>query len=545
MLLILFYYLFLVVFLVPFGTFAERILRIRNNSFAITLLLGIVFQTALLTISAFFFRLNIEVFIGNVILYLFLLFWQKWDIKTKLIILKSEFSSWQSFFKILFLIMVILVLAKSSLLPFIIDNESYYLQTIKWFNEYGFVKGLGNLHIYLAQGSPWQVLQAGLNFSFFTDVINDINGFVFIVCTFFYLNEYHKQNRQTWIIYILVFNVLIFQFLDSPSPDLPILVLLPILFYWFIFQKNSKTAILFFVFLVFIKIILAPFVLLFLFWKLDPINRRYLVLTGLFFAILWVVKNSILSGYPLYPFTYFSLDVDWRTPEAILFIATVPENVGVFVQSTQWFSTVGSKLLFWIQMSGIAGIFNQSILLLFILFPFTKSFREGKQYKILYFIMLLHFVILLFTSPQFRFFLPEIFFFGAVIIREIVALIDKKNRLRKWIILSGVVLPLIFLFPMHLDNLTSNINHQATDSFEIKQILKPKPSSKFYAWEYEKKQRGNLEYYSPKGEEFFNVGNGKLPCITDSFLDYIERNFQIVPQLRTSDIRDGFFSKPL
>ena len=156
--------------------------------------------------------------------------------------------------------------------------------------------------------------------------------------------------------------------------------------------------------------------------------------------------------------------------------------------------------------------------------------------------MLAHFVLLLFTSPQFRFFLPEILFFGAVLINEIVVFIDKKKMFGKWIILAGVLLPFIFLFPIKLDGLTSNINHQETYRFEKHQLLYPKPSSKFYTWEFEKKQRGNLQYYSPLEKQFFNTGNGDLPCVSESFLDYFESKFHVVPQKRTSELKDGFYS---
>ncbi len=348
------------------------------------------------------------------------------------------------------------------------------------------------------------------------------------------------------MIYLLTFNVLLFQFLDTPSPDLPIVLMLPIVFYWFIEQKNLKTAMLFFVFLVFIKITIAPLVLLLFFWKKDLKDWRYLGFTGLFFGMLWMIKNAILSGYPLYPFSYFSLDVDWLVPEDILlFVARITENSGYFVDNPIEPSSLLHKLKSWILLGGIAGFFNKVVLFLFVLFPFTNSFKNQKQFKTLYFILLIHFVLLLFTSPQFRFFLPEILFFAAVLISEIITARDKKNKLNKWIVLSGVALPILFLFPINLDSLTSNINHQKTDSFEIEQLLYPKPISKFYAWEFEKKQKGNLEYYSPIENQFYNTGNGALPCVTDSFLDYIERKFRVIPQQRTTKLKDGFYSQQM
>ena len=56
----------------------------------------------------------------------------------------SEIKSFSFPIKILLAFSSFLILAQSATLPFIIDNESYYIQTIKWLNEYGFVKGLAN-----------------------------------------------------------------------------------------------------------------------------------------------------------------------------------------------------------------------------------------------------------------------------------------------------------------------------------------------------------------------------------------------------------------
>ena len=50
--------------------------------------------------------------------------------------------------KMLLLFSSLLLLAQSATSPFIIDNETYYIQTIKWLNEYGFVSGLANLHLF-------------------------------------------------------------------------------------------------------------------------------------------------------------------------------------------------------------------------------------------------------------------------------------------------------------------------------------------------------------------------------------------------------------
>ena len=63
-------------------------------------------------------------------------------------------------------VITVLIIAQCSTAPFVIDNETYYIQTIKWLNEYGFVRGLANLHISLGQCSGWHILQSAFSFSF-------------------------------------------------------------------------------------------------------------------------------------------------------------------------------------------------------------------------------------------------------------------------------------------------------------------------------------------------------------------------------------------
>jgi len=71
----------------------------------------------------------------------------------------------------------VLILNHCSQSPLLIDNETYYIQTIKWLNEYGFVKGLANLHVFLGQTSGWHIAQSVFNFSFLYANFNDLSGY--------------------------------------------------------------------------------------------------------------------------------------------------------------------------------------------------------------------------------------------------------------------------------------------------------------------------------------------------------------------------------
>ena len=55
---------------------------------------------------------------------------------------------------------------------------------------------------------------------------------------------------------------------------------------------------------------------------------------------------------------------------------------------------------------------------------------------------------------------------------------------------------------------------------------------------------GNLKYHSPLNNDFFwGSGNGDLPCVNKVQIAYFKKYFYIVPQMRTNNMKDGFYPK--
>lgn len=545
------YWLFLFILLLPFGIIAKHALHITAQNTILTLLLGIVLLTCGFTLTAIFFPLGaINLAAWTILSFASGIYYRK-EIKQTLAHFSNNIKQLPLYLKTVVGILIFGALLKSAQFPFITDNESYYIQTIKWLNEYGFVKGLANLHVFFAQNSAWHILQAGLNFSFITGSINDINGFVFIICTIYCITEgYALSNGKKiyWLAFMPAFALLLFLFLEAPSPDLPLLVIIPILLHLYIQQDNDgnnyKIALLLFIYLVSIKITVLPLGLVFLPRLFSKKNLSFLVITALPIGILWIIKNTIVSGYPLYPLPFFKTGYNWAIPDNLFHLiieattdygynrngVPLPHNI-----------TMAARLMYWIQQTGLARIMNVATLAVLAIMPF--SMLKNKKYRFIYIALLVNFLFILFTSPQFRYFL-YITLSGSLFV---VAAIYNKLKVNlvayKMVVITGSLLVVVSFLNFGLSKLTTNKLHQKKGNVQLTQVYMPETNTKFPDIEFEKIRLGNLEYYSPKYNFFrFGTANAPLPAVNRIQIKYFKRKLGIVPQLRTNDIKDGFKS---
>ncbi len=544
----------LLLFCIPTGIMAKSLLKINTTDNYITIFLGMFMQCVGLSICSFFFKIGWIVFLFNFIIVIGFSFWKSRDIKNSLKEIKTDLLWISTISKLILSTIFIFALFKCAQSPFLIDNESYYVQTIKWINEYGFVKGLANLHIYLGQSSPFHVLQAGFNFSFFTDRINDINGFLLLLSSVYFITEFEKKQSRNgeihWIGFILIFNILFFQFINAPSPDLSIILVSQILFYYFLDKEDSldnfKIVTLLYLYILFIKITIAPFGLLFIYLHhFDKKRISFLFIFGTSIAIILFLKNAIITGYPLYPFDILPLQTDWKIPEEVLkFITDYTKREGYSQNESFYNPSLSINLKSWLNLEGINRFFNFGILILFIFGLFIIKFKKQIKYKILFLILAFHFTILLLTSPQFRFFLPEFVFLSVLAVSSVLTYFKMNTNIIRLSLLAIIIFPLISIEFINYKNLTANKLHQQRELYSWHQILLPEKNSKYAEIAFEKINEGNLNYNSPQENFFFyGTANGDLPCVNKVQIDYFKQYYYIKPQLRTSNLGDGFYSK--
>ncbi len=548
--------------IVNLGFLSDKVLRLKSADFVVFSLLGLLTTTVLASIWAIFGRVNIEfhfvLFLTNAWLsYRYKL--QICGIYKQLVI---EIGNFKTEVKALFFPITLLIIAQCAANPFIIDNETYYVQTIKWLNEYGFVKGLANLHIFLGQTSGWHLTQSAFSFSFLYGNFNDLSGFCLLLGNYYAvrkLDVYFKTKSLTALMLglFVIFNPLLFQFISAPSPDIAVFVISYVLFFLLIehFGKStSETTNLGFIlafFLIYIKstsiVMLAiPVYLLFVHDKTQPLKWFRTAVVGMLFLLLFLIKNSILTGYPLYPTQLVDgLSFDFSVPKELISFFFDKSRLYDFSMSKAEFHAMTNYqiLIKWLSVAKINGVFNILSVVLVIAVPFfIHRFYAKKTAWFLYGVMLLQLVVLLLTSPQFRFFLNFIMLFTCLIV---ACLFHNRKKIIYFFVYSSTLFVLVLVFiPVNISSFTKNKQIATTSNFDLNNLIVPSDNSNLKSYTLNK--FGNLLYYSPDPTSYFWYGgNGKLPCVNKRQLDYFEAHFHFIPQQRTSDLKDGFYSKKL
>ncbi len=558
MILILLSWLYMFGTATAFGIAFSKLLRIKQFDVVITPVLGLFLITLLTTICAFFGPISIM--FHSIFFVVSALFWYN-NKRTFNLILQDTAAQIKLFslpLRLLLATSSLLLLAQSATLPFVIDNESYYIQTIKWLNEYGFVKGLANLHLFLGQTSGWHITQSVYSFSFLYDQFNDLNGFCLLLGNFFAFRKLHAYSTSGDKI-DLIFGlfpltyVFLFQFISAPSPDLPVYVFGLLLFSMYLKHDDVKDSFiivsLLALFAVFIKItavilLLLPFIILVKNFRV--LKNRFVAILGIggLVFILFVLKNAMLTGYPLFPLLCFRLNyLDYTVPSIIMdffFSKSMLHSFYVPRGAFDGATTIDIVKLYFLH-NGLTGYIGMATVLLLIISPIGIIKKQlPKSLWGIYFAFVALAILLCFGSPQYRFYIYFTIFFSLLWLSFVIT--NPKTVLRLYG-LSFILVGILVCVPMSYSTLTENKLLGENSTFHIKNILIPEPNSKWKP-EYRGGSVGNMHYYSPLDTSFFWVtANGKLPCVNTTQVDYFRTGFFYMPQQRSIELNEGFYSQ--
>ncbi|MBK9224649.1 MAG: hypothetical protein IPO23_08525 [Flavobacterium sp.] len=562
MLLIILSWVYIVFTTINLGFGVDKLFKLQNKDFVVTSVLGLFATTILASFWAIFGRINIEFHYLLLTLNLLIFLKFKDDIFSIYTTFINELKTLSKNLKYYLAIITFCIIAQCSSIPYVIDNESYYIQTIKWLNEYGFVKGLVNLHFFLGQVSGWHITQSALNFSFLYKNFNDLSGFCLLLGNIFAiqkLNTFFENNDTKYLIVGLfpLFNLFLFQFISAPSPDIPVYVFTFVILFYYI-EKHNKISpeifnllVILILFTFYIKnttvtFFLIPLLVLILNYKI--LSKKLLkptlitiVVTGLF-----VAKNMIICGSMVFPSKLFnSLNMDYSIPDTIeQFYYDQLKYYGYFIDLNQYNSmSVQDLFLRWLTLPKMNGLFNKISILLVLIVPILLyKFQNKKEYWSLYFLMLIQLILLFATSPQYRFFMNFIFFFSLFCL---TLFIKRKKPIYFLLQLSLFASLIVVFLPVNLNRFSNYKFMMEISNFSSTNIIFPHKNTKFDT-PFETIKKGNLIYNSPiKNDFFWSSGDGNLPSVNKEQIEYFEKYFHIIPQLRTKNIKDGFYAKEI
>lgn len=537
------------------GFVFQKITKIKSNDCILTIIFGMFFTTILASIFAIYGRIHFEFQVFLIALQcltivkfrkaLYVVYQSFWE----------QIKSLSNALKIFLLTTAHLLLIQAVSNSNFIDNETYYIQTIKWLNEYGFVKGLVNLHPFLGQTSGWHILQSAFSFSYLPFSNNDLNGFCLLLGNLFgafRLHDYFKNGHQVhlWFGLLPLANVFLLSFSNVPSTDLAIAIFSMVLFYYFIKNENDETMtfnvlLLLTIFIVYIKItalplMLLPFLFLAIHFKKMTAKIIMSLAIGLLVLILFTIKNTIITGLPLFPSLLFQnvVAVDYALPMSLYDFSFESSKCFSFFISGQAYAESNGFQIFlkWLTHS----FFNGFVMILLIVIPyFINRFFNSKAAWMVYGVMVFQFVFIWFTSPQFRFMIPFAMLFCLFLIS---LMLSTEKKIYMSFFASIFLILFLMMVPPKLGQHQTKINF-VNDSFSESKLLYPNPNSNLKTT-FEAKNIGNMHYFSPDTTVYiWATGDGKLPCVNAKQIKYLQKRLGIFPQCRTNNIKDGFYSK--
>ncbi|MBO5144104.1 MAG: hypothetical protein J6C19_01035 [Lachnospiraceae bacterium] len=214
------------------------------------------------------------------------------------------------------------------------DSDLYHAQSIRWIEEYGVVKGLGNIHVRFAYNSSFFALSALYSMKFLTgQSLHTVNGFLALLLSAEVLRLFDIRERRKIIMAdfarlgAFYYLTIIYRDIVAPASDYAIMcVIFYLVIKWLDLLETDRDEIAPFallcvggVYAVSLKLTAGLILLLLIKPAKMLIQRKrwkdiwiYLLMGAVILAP-WLIRTVVISGYLIYPFPSLDLfDVDWK-----------------------------------------------------------------------------------------------------------------------------------------------------------------------------------------------------------------------------------------
>ena len=218
------------------------------------------------------------------------------------------------------------------------DSDLYHAQSIRWIEEYGIVKGLGNIHVRFAYNSSFFALSALYSMPYiFGQSMHSVNGLMALVLSVEALRIVHAWKRKKLLLSdfaraaALFYLTLIYGDIMAPASDYAIMcTVFYIIIKWLSQLEDEKEAdnvtpyallCVAGVYAVSLKLtaglililVLKPAIMLIRQKRWKEIMLYLCMCIGVITP--WLIRTVWISGYLLYPFPALDIfSVDWKIP---------------------------------------------------------------------------------------------------------------------------------------------------------------------------------------------------------------------------------------
>lgn len=324
-----------------FSRFVEKVLHYRIKRVDSILMTGLVIVTAYAQIFSLFYRVNIE---ANIILTAVCILFCIIMRKKMLAFIRDSFRECSMSRRILIPILLLAWCYYTSRGYRVPDMDGYYGQSIRWIEEYGVVKGLGNLLSRTGYNSSILVVSALYSMKFLLGVsLHTVNGFIASVLsiTALDLGKCFKRRKMLLSDFARVgavyYLTTIIDEVVAPSSDYAVMCTIFLIMIKWLTQLEEPDEER--------RSNIAPYALLcvagayaltlkvtaglILILLVKPAYRLlkekrwkeigiYLSL-GLLVAVPWMARTVIITGWLFYPLPELDLfNFDWKIPDQLL-----------------------------------------------------------------------------------------------------------------------------------------------------------------------------------------------------------------------------------
>lgn len=340
------------------------------------------------------------------------------------------------------------------------DTALYHAQSIRWIEEYGIVKGLGNLHCRLAYNSASFALSALYSMAFLGgQSYHCAAGFlafvVALICTELGKAIGRKKlcpsdfARVACVYYLLM----IYDEMISPASDyFMVLTAFYLVIRWMDLMEEKENAVFPYamlcvlgIFLMTVKLSAALIILLACGPAAMLLREKRWKETGVYIglgilaAAPYLIRNVLLSGWLVYPFTGLDLfKVDWKIPKGIA--AYDAKEIQVWGRGysdvTKFDMSIREWMPAWFRgLGGMDKLFVLAAILSVIVFVIRfglwlvqrKKGRAGKH--LLEGVVSLSFLFWLFSSPLIRYGCVYVYLTTAVVWGDVCTEFFENDRL--------------------------------------------------------------------------------------------------------------------